>query len=53
MQILVVFVVLMFSAALLVYALPLILYIAPLCIAGIIISLAHEAVEHKSRPVGH
>lgn len=53
MQILVVFVVLLFSAALFVYALPLFLYIAPLFIAGIIISLVHEAVHHKSRPVGH
>jgi hypothetical protein len=43
----------MFSAALFIFALPLFLYMAPLFIVGIIISLAHETVHHKSRPVGH
>lgn len=53
MQIFVVLAIVLFSAALFMYALPLILYIAPLFIIGIIISLVSASVHHKSKPVAH
>ena len=53
MQILVVLVVMLFSAALFIYALPLFLYIAPMVIVGILVSLASDTAHHKSKPVAH
>ena len=53
MQMLVVLAVVLFSAALFMYALPLILYIAPLFIIGIIISLVSDSWHRKSKPIAH
>jgi hypothetical protein len=53
MHILVIFVVLMFSAALFLYALPLFLYIAPVIMLGLIISFATDASHHRSKSVGY
>lgn len=54
MQALLVFVVLLFSAALILYALPLILYIAPVLMIGLAISLINESIHHhKARVAGH
>jgi hypothetical protein len=53
MHVFLIFVVLLFSVALILYALPLILYIAPLIVVGILISLISDAVHHRSKPVGH
>ena len=48
-------VVMLFSIAIFVYALPVLLYIAPLVVIGVMISLIVDAVHqhHHSRPVGH
>ena len=53
MPVLMIFVVLLFSAALVVYALPLILYIAPVLVVGILISLINDSIHHRSKPAGH
>jgi hypothetical protein len=53
MQILLIPVVLLFSVAVILNALPLILYIAPVLIVGLIISLIVDALHHRSKPVTH
>jgi hypothetical protein len=53
MQYVLVFVVLVFSVALVLYALPIVLYIAPLIVVGILISLVTGFVRHKSKTIGH
>lgn len=53
MQFVLVFVVLLFSAALILYASPLILYVAPVIALGIAISLLNDAIRHRSKTVEH
>ena len=54
MQALLIFVVLLFSAALIIYTLPLLLYIAPVMIIGLVISLIDDAMHHpKATAAGH
>jgi hypothetical protein len=54
MQIVLVFVVLLFSAAIILYALPLILYIAPVLVIGLLISLINDSIHHhKAKAAGH
>ncbi len=53
MQLVLIFVVLVFSVPLILYASPIILYIAPLIVVSILISLAIDYVRHKSRTIGH
>ena len=53
MQFVLVFVVLLFSAALILYASPLILYVAPVIALGIAISLLNDAIRHRSKTVKH
>jgi len=53
MQLVLVFVVLVFSVPLILYASPIFLYIAPLIVVGILISLAIDFVRHKSGTIGH
>lgn len=53
MQLFLIFVVLVFSVALILYALPIILYIAPLIVVGILIGRVTDSIRKKSRPVGH
>lgn len=53
MQIFLIFVVLVFSVALILYASPLILYIAPLIIIGLVISFLTDSVRHHSKTVRH
>ena len=54
MQLALVFVVLLFSIAIIVYALPVMLYIVPLVVIGVLISIAVDSHHHHgSRPAGH
>ena len=53
MQVVLFFVVLAFSVALFLYASPIILYIVPLIVVGIIISLVTDFVRHRSKTVEH
>lgn len=53
MQFLLILVALAFSAALVLYALPIILYVAPVFVVGIIISLIADSIRHKSKAVAH
>ncbi len=54
MQVFLIFVVLLFSAAIILYALPLILYIAPILVVGLLISLIMDSIHHhKAKPAGH
>lgn len=54
MQVFLVFVVLLFSAAIILYALPLILYIAPILVIGLLISLINDSIRHhRARVAGH
>ena len=53
MQLFLVFVVLVFSVALILYASPIILYIAPLIVVGLVISFLIDSVRHHSKTVKH
>lgn len=54
MSVLLFFVVLLCSAAIMLYALPLMLYIAPLLLAGLVISLVRDAIHHHGiEAAGH
>ena len=53
MQLFLIFVMLVFSVALIPYALPIILYIAPLIVVGVLISWVTDWIRNKSRTVGH
>ena len=53
MQLFLIFVVLVFSVALILYALPIILYIAPLIVVGVLISWVIDFIRKTSRSVGH
>jgi hypothetical protein len=51
MQVLLVFVVLMFSAALILYASPVILFLVPLVVVGLIFSALTDTARHHSKSV--
>lgn len=54
MEFLMIFVVLAFSVALMLYATPIILYVVPLLLVGLLISYIHDSVRHhRSRAAGH
>ncbi len=53
MQLFLIFVMLVFSVALIPYALPIILYIAPLIVVGVLISWVTDSIRNKSRIAGH
>ena len=47
MQVALLFVVLLFSIAIFTYALPVMLYIAPLVVIGVAVSLVADSMHHK------
>lgn len=49
MQLFLIFIVLVFSVALILYASPIVLYIAPLIVIGLLISLLTDSVRHHSK----
>jgi len=49
MQMILIFVVLVFSVGLLLYASPIILYLAPLIAVGLVISFAANSIRHHSK----
>ena len=53
MQFFLIFVVLVCSIALIVYASPIILYMAPMIVVGVIFSWVTDTIRNKSRTVGH
>ena len=53
MQLFLIFVVLAFSGALILYALPIVLYLGPLIIVGLLISFLTDSVRHHSKTIGH
>ncbi len=53
MQLFLIFVVLVFSVALILYAAPIILYIVPLIVIGLLISFLIDFVRHHSKTVRH
>jgi archaellum component FlaG (FlaF/FlaG flagellin family) len=53
MQIFLIFVVLVFSVALVVYASPIILFIVPLIVIGLVISYLSDSDRHHSNTVEH
>ena len=53
MQFILVFVVLVFSVAIVLYALPLIIYIAPLIVVAVVISLLMDSYRHRAKAVRH
>ena len=53
MQFLIIFIVLGFSVGLILYALPIILYLAPLIVIGLIIGCLTDSASHHSKTVKH
>jgi nitrate/nitrite transporter NarK len=53
MQLFLIFVVLVFSVALILYASPIILYIAPLIVIGLVISFLTDSIRHHSKTARH
>ena len=53
MEFFLIFVVLVFSVALILYASPIILYITPLIVVGLLISFLIDSVRHHSKTVRH
>ena len=53
MQMILIFVVLVFSVGLLLYASPIILYLAPLIVIGLLISCLTGSVRRHSKTVRH
>jgi hypothetical protein len=53
MQLFLVFVVLVFSVALILYASPIILYLAPLVVIGFLVSFLTNSVRRHSKTVRH
>ena len=53
MELFLIFVVLVFSVALILYAAPIILYIVPLIVIGLLISFLIDSVRHHSKTGKH
>jgi len=53
MQLILIFVVLAFSVALILYASPIVLYIVPLIVIGLVISFLTDSVRHHSKTDKH
>ncbi len=53
MQFLIIFIVLGFSVGLILYASPIILYMAPLIVIGLLISYLTDSALHHSKTVKH
>jgi len=53
MQYLLILIVLMLSAALMLFALPIILYVVPLIVVGLLISLGTSNHSYRSKTVKH
>jgi hypothetical protein len=53
MQFLIIFIVLGFSVGLILYASPIILYLAPLIVIGLLIGCLADSASHHSKTVKH
>ncbi len=53
MQLLIILIVLGFSVGLILYALPIILYLVPLVVIGLLISFLTDSASHHSKTVKH